>query len=133
LVALAVGTFNVITGVVVLFATVDDKSVPVVPKVKAATDVTVPEPVAIVQLLSAVKSYAVPLIVNVLEEGTPPNPVKVYPGTFNTPPIKVDNPEDPDVVSEVNVAVGGVGIFNTLDINVAAPVPVVVKDVILLV
>jgi hypothetical protein len=45
----------------------------------------------------------------------------------------VDNPDDPDVVSEVNVAVGGVGMFNTLDINVAAPVPVVVKDVILLV
>ena len=40
--ALAVGTFKVITGVVVLFATVDDKSVPIVPKVRAATLVTVP-------------------------------------------------------------------------------------------
>jgi hypothetical protein len=38
----AVGTFNVITGVVVLFATVLDKSVPLVPKVIAATLVTVP-------------------------------------------------------------------------------------------
>ena len=42
LAALAVGTFNVITGVVVEFATVELKSVPVVPNVKAATEVTVP-------------------------------------------------------------------------------------------
>ena len=42
LVADAVGTFNVITGVVVLVATLDDKSVPVVPNVKAETEVTVP-------------------------------------------------------------------------------------------
>jgi len=42
LVALAVGTFKVITGVVVLLATVLVKSVPVVPKVKAETEVTVP-------------------------------------------------------------------------------------------
>ena len=41
-VALAVGTFKVITGVVVLFATLELKSVPLVPIVKAATDVTVP-------------------------------------------------------------------------------------------
>ena len=41
-----------ITGVVVLLATVDDKSVPVVPNVKAATEVTVPT----LQLLSALKS-----------------------------------------------------------------------------
>jgi hypothetical protein len=45
LVADAVGTFNVMTGVVVPFATVDDKSVPVVPSVSAATDVTDPVPV----------------------------------------------------------------------------------------
>ena len=44
LVADAVGTFNVITGVVVPSATVLDKSVPLVPKVKAATLVTVPTP-----------------------------------------------------------------------------------------
>ena len=43
-VADAVGIFKVITGVVVPVATVLDTSVPVVPKVKAATDVTVPEP-----------------------------------------------------------------------------------------
>ena len=42
LVADAVGTFRVITGVVVPVATVEDRSVPVVPKVKAATEVTVP-------------------------------------------------------------------------------------------
>ena len=42
LAALAVGTFKVITGVVVLFATLELKSVPVVPIVNAATDVTVP-------------------------------------------------------------------------------------------
>ena len=40
--ALAVGTFKVITGVVVLLATVELKSVPLVPIVKAATLVTVP-------------------------------------------------------------------------------------------
>ena len=44
LVAEAVGTFNVITGVVVPLATVEVRSVPVVPKVSAATEVTVPEP-----------------------------------------------------------------------------------------
>jgi hypothetical protein len=42
LVAEAVGTCKVITGVVVPVATVDDRSVPVVPKVNAATLVTVP-------------------------------------------------------------------------------------------
>ena len=52
LVAEAVGTFNVITGVVVPLATVDERSVPVVPKVSAATDVTVPEPL----LLKVVQS-----------------------------------------------------------------------------
>jgi hypothetical protein len=41
-VADAVGTFKVITGVVVLFATVELRSVPVIPSVKAATEVTVP-------------------------------------------------------------------------------------------
>jgi len=43
-VALASGTFKVITGVVVPFATDELKSVPLVPKVKAATLVTVPLP-----------------------------------------------------------------------------------------
>ena len=43
-VALAVGTFKVITGVVVPVATVLDKSVPVVPNVKADTLVTEPVP-----------------------------------------------------------------------------------------
>ena len=42
LVADAVGTFSVMTGVVVGFATVELRSVPVVPKVSAATEVTVP-------------------------------------------------------------------------------------------
>ena len=42
LVALAVGTFNVITGVVVPFATVEVKSIPALPIVSAATLVTVP-------------------------------------------------------------------------------------------
>lgn len=44
LVADAVGTFSVITGVVVLLATDDERSVPDVPKVSAATEVTVPPP-----------------------------------------------------------------------------------------
>ena len=43
LVAEAVGTLSVITGVVVLVATLDDRSVPVVPKVSAETLVTVPD------------------------------------------------------------------------------------------
>ena len=43
-VALASGTFNVITGVVVPVATDELKSVPDVPNVKAATLVTVPVP-----------------------------------------------------------------------------------------
>ena len=72
-------------------------------------------------------------MVSVLLVGTPPKPDKVYVGTFKTPAVKVEDPDDPVVVNEVNVAVGGVGIFNTLAINVAAPVPVVVKLVILFV
>lgn len=64
--ALAVGTLRVITGVVVPVATVLDRSVPVVPSVNAATDVTVPTD----QVLSVDKSYAVPLIVNVRVLGT---------------------------------------------------------------
>ena len=66
----AVGIFKVITGVVVPVATVEDTSAPVVPKVKAATDVTVPT----VQDLLADKSKEVPLIVIVLVVGTPPRP-----------------------------------------------------------
>jgi hypothetical protein len=41
-VADAVGTFSVITGVDVPVATIELRSVPVVPRVKAATEVTVP-------------------------------------------------------------------------------------------
>ena len=70
LLADAVGTFNVITGVVVPLATVLVKSVPLVPNVIAATLVTVPLPVAIVQLLFWLRSYSTPLIVSVLVAGT---------------------------------------------------------------
>ena len=55
LVAEAVGTFSVMTGVVVLVATVLDRSVPVVPSVSAATLVTVPLPL----LLKVVQSVLV--------------------------------------------------------------------------
>ena len=48
----AVGTFRVITGVVVPFATLELRSLPVVPRVIAATDVTVPFPL----LLNVVQS-----------------------------------------------------------------------------
>ena len=48
LVILDVGRLRVITGVVVPVATLDDTSVPVVPNVRAATDVTVPEPYVVV-------------------------------------------------------------------------------------
>lgn len=47
----AVGTFSVMTGVVVPLATVEERSVPVVPKVSAATDVTVPPPPLAVELM----------------------------------------------------------------------------------
>ena len=67
LAALAVGTFNVIAGVVVLLTTLEFKSVPLAPKVNE-TVVTVPT----LQLLSALKSYAVPLMVNCLDVGTYP-------------------------------------------------------------
>ena len=53
----AVGTFKVITGVVVPVATVLVKSVPLVPKVKAATEVTVPT------LIEPPRLVLVPLIV----------------------------------------------------------------------
>jgi hypothetical protein len=63
LVADALGTFNVITGVVVPLATEEDKSVPDVPKVSAATDITVP-PVNIVAQVLSPRKY-------VLAEGVP--------------------------------------------------------------
>ena len=73
LVADAVGTFNVITGVVVLVATDELKSVPVVPNVKADTFVTVPtdtEPprliaellIVILELLNALLGIALKLV-----------------------------------------------------------------------
>ena len=72
----AVGTFSVITGVVVPFATVLDKSVPDVPKVKAATLVTVPLPVP--APMSVLTSAAVRLCT------TPPLIVKKSPAVFVT-------------------------------------------------
>ena len=57
----AVGTWSVITGVVVPFATVLDRSVPVVPRVSAATLVTVPpEPVA--DKVPPAKATPVPMV-----------------------------------------------------------------------
>ena len=63
-VALAVGTFKVITGVVVLVATVELKSVPLVPKVNAATLVTVPPPP--VEAIVIIPSAPVPVVVKVI-------------------------------------------------------------------
>ena len=60
-VALAVGTFNVITGVVVPFATVLDKSVPVVPRVNAATLVTVP-PLPVADRVPVAKEIPLPIV-----------------------------------------------------------------------
>jgi hypothetical protein len=94
LVALAVGIFNVITGVVVPLATLEDTSVPVVPKVKAATSVTVPT----LYVLSALKSKAVPLMVIDLVVGTPPKPLNVYSGTFKVLEARVAAPLLPVVV-----------------------------------
>ena len=56
LVADAVGTFSVMTGVVVPLATVEDRSVPVVPSVSAATDVTVPVPYGKAGMSAATKA-----------------------------------------------------------------------------
>ena len=57
LLADAVGTFRVITGVVVPVATVDVRSVPVVPKVSAATEVTVPDPLPLNVFQSVLDKY----------------------------------------------------------------------------
>jgi hypothetical protein len=73
LVAEAVGMFKVITGVVVPLATLELTSVPLVPIVKAATEVTVPT----LYVLFADKSKLVPFIVIVLLVGTPPRPERV--------------------------------------------------------
>ena len=62
LVALAVGTFKVITGVVVPFTTELDKSVPIVPIVKADTFVTVPK-----QLVFELKEFQSVLVSNPLQ------------------------------------------------------------------
>ena len=61
LAAEAVGTCSVMTGVVVPFATVLDRSVPLVPRVSAATLVTVPpDPVA--DSVPAAKATPVPIV-----------------------------------------------------------------------
>ncbi len=57
LVADAVGTFSVMTGVVVLLTTVELKSVPEVPIVRAATDVTVPPAAADAVLTDVIRPY----------------------------------------------------------------------------
>jgi hypothetical protein len=54
----AVGTFNVITGVVVGSATVELRSVPDVPKVNAETEVTVPPEVAEATLADVIRPFA---------------------------------------------------------------------------
>ena len=59
----AVGTCSVITGVVVPFATVLDRSVPVVPSVSAATLVTVPLPLLLKVVQSVLVKYPLTLVV----------------------------------------------------------------------
>ena len=95
LVAEAVGTFNVITGVVELLATEDVISVPDVPIVRAATDVTVPT----LHVLFALRSYDVPLIVSVVVADAPPRPFNVYVGTLRVLLINVAEPLEPVVVN----------------------------------
>jgi hypothetical protein len=65
-----------------------------------ATDVTVPT----LYVRSADKSNAVPLIVIVLVDATPPNPDKVYSGILKTPVVLlyVDAPLDPVVVNDTD-------------------------------
>ena len=69
--ALAVGTFNVITGVVVPVATLELKSVPIVPNFNAATDVTVPT--QLVLLLNVFQSVEVNKPVHTAEAVEIPN------------------------------------------------------------
>jgi hypothetical protein len=76
LLADAVGTFSVITGVVVPVATVDDKSVPLVPSVSAATLVTVPEPSPVAVIVPA--EYVSPLpTVTLCEAPVASKPIRV--------------------------------------------------------
>ena len=94
----AVGTFKVITGVVVLLATVDERSVPVVPKVKAATDVTVPPEEGL--LLVIVKLGYVPVTpipVPAVSTTVWSGKVFVTVGTVVVPPIEIPVPAPNDV------------------------------------
>lgn len=74
LVADAVGTCSVITGVVVPLATVELRSVPVVPKVRAATLVTVPEPLLLNVVQSVLDRYpsTLPVALGMLIAGVVP-------------------------------------------------------------
>ena len=77
LVAEAVGTFSVITGVVVPLTTVDAKSVPLVPSVSAATLVTVPEPSPVAVIVPA--EYVSPLpTVTLCEAPVASKPMRVF-------------------------------------------------------
>jgi hypothetical protein len=73
LLALAVGTLSVITGVVVQLATDEDKSVQVVHNVKAATDVTVQLPTVVGSYSNVVslKAYTCQLVGAVVDNGMP--------------------------------------------------------------
>lgn len=67
-VADAVGTLSVITGVVVPVATVELRSVPVVPSVSAATDVTVPPAIADAVVIDVIRPYESTVKTGIVDE-----------------------------------------------------------------
>lgn len=113
----AVGTFNVITGVVVPLATVDDKSVPDVPRVRAATLVTVPLPVPAPRFARAAAAVVAP--VPPLATASVPPRVKV-PLVVIGPPDKVRPVVPPEPEIEVTVPF-------VVDVMVIAPLPFVTE------
>jgi hypothetical protein len=109
-VALAVGTFNVITGVVVPFATEELKSVPDVPNVNAATLVTVPVPIG--------KSAAT----KALKTGVPLDPSGAAKTVLAAWLVSVaDNV--PDVVTGLPVTENMLGSTKPTDVTVPPPPP----------
>jgi hypothetical protein len=89
----AVGTFKVITGVVVPVATVLDKSVPVVPSVSAATDVTVPEPLLLKVVQSVLVKYPLTEVVaagiDITGVAPPDDTTGAVPDTLETPLVVI--------------------------------------------
>ena len=121
----AVGTFKVITGVVVPVATVLDKSVPVVPKVRADTDVTVPpgfEELIVTFGHIPDTVTLVPAVIAAVVEPVPPLSIGSVPVTpvVNGRPVRLVATPDAGVPSAGPV---NVGLVNVNPVIVAAVPP----------